>query len=220
MKQNYSTTIQLPRTFSAGEVVAVDVSASQYMEQYAENFHEWVQGVVIKMSPVSAKHDDLTGYLRELLRAYFALHPIGIVRSAPFVMRLEEVGSRREPDLQIVLGDNQKNLQDTFMDGAADIAIEVVSYGSVKIDYGEKRQEFEQGGVQEYWIIDPLRKSCTFYRLTDEGYYHAMQNTEDKAYQTPLLPHFQLDTPTLWQETMPKLNEVWNAVQAMFPEDP
>ena len=43
------------------------------------------------------------------------------------------------------------------MNGAADICIEVISPESVIRDRGEKFEEYERGGVGEYWIFDYLR---------------------------------------------------------------
>lgn len=212
-EQANTTSITIPRHFPTGEIVALNVDAETYMRDYAASFHEWVEGVVIKMSPVSSQHDDLSGYLRELFRAYFALKPIGIVKSAPFVMKLE---SRREPDLQIILSDNQDRLTDTFTNGAADICIEIVSPGSVTTDYGEKLKEYEAGGVREYWIIDPMRESTTFYRLDDKRTYQAV--SVDNAYTTPLLPKFSLHLPTLWQDELPDIITVVQSVQAMLKD--
>jgi hypothetical protein len=43
--------IEIPTTLPTGEIVAVSISAEEYMEQYAETHHDWVQGVVLRMSP-------------------------------------------------------------------------------------------------------------------------------------------------------------------------
>jgi Uma2 family endonuclease len=208
-------TLQLPQSLTAGEIVAVGVSEDEYMETYAETHHEWVRGVVIKMSPVRLVHDEIVTYLRDLLRAYLsAVGVSGRVVSDPFVMRLAQ--SRRQPDLQVILGENQNNLQDTYMDGPADICVEVVSPGSVGIDYGEKLEEYEAGGVREYWIIDPQRRRGSFNRLNDETLYADVSPKADAVYTTPLLPQLQLHVPTLWQDDLPDYGEVWQAVQVML----
>lgn len=215
MTDQTTITLQLPRSLTAGEIVAVGISEAEYMKSYAETHHEWVEGVVIKMSPVRLDHDEIVTYLRDLLRAYLsATKTDSRVLSDPFVMRLPK--SNRQPDLQVVLGDNQTNLQETYMDGPADICIEVVSPGSVRIDYGEKLEEYERGGVKEYWIIDPQRKRCLFHRLSDENLYADAPIGGNRDYLTPLLPEFKLHVPTLWQETLPDYGQVWQMVQAMI----
>lgn len=200
----------------SGELVAVGVSAEEYMTRYAHDFYEWVGGVVIKMPPVTDKHDDLTRYLRDVLDAYLSLNPIGVTRAAPFVMRLDAVPSRREPDLQLILNNSGGELTPTAMIGAADICIEVVSDESISRDYGDKFHEYEKGGVHEYWIVDGIRQEAHFYRLNEQGMYKSQALDADGNYTTPLLPKLKLHVPTLWAEPLPDILRVVAAVQAMM----
>jgi Uma2 family endonuclease len=117
-----------------GKIVVSGVSEDDYMEYYAEQHHEWVRKYVIKKAPITLTHYELTQYLRDFLIIYFVFKRAEItakVVGSPFVMRLAEVEARREPDLQVILGANLANLKETYMDGAADICIEVVSPGTL-----------------------------------------------------------------------------------------
>lgn len=208
-------TILVGEALPTGEIIAVDVSGENFMRDY-EGHYEWVKGYVIKMSPVTAKHDDTTIYFRDVFRTYFVLRPIGIVRGDPFVQRIDSVNSRRQPDLQIILNTNPGQLTETAMIGPADICIEVVSSGSVKIDYGEKFEEYEKGGVQEYWLFDPLRQHASFYRLQPHGVYQAFSPDENGDYESPLLPGLKIHVPTLWQDELPDILEIVAWVQKML----
>ncbi|MBI5960386.1 MAG: Uma2 family endonuclease [Chloroflexi bacterium] len=205
-----------PVDLSAETIVARDVPVEQYLAQYAETFHEWVEGVVIKMSPVSIRHDLLTAYFRHLLDIYFELNPIGCVVGQPFVMRMDTLERVREPDLQIILNDNPGQLTPTAMIGPADLCIEVVSPESVERDYGQKFREYEAAGVREYWIIDPVRQRCDLNRLTDARVYAELEPDDSGHYHTPLLPRLALHVPTLWQDQLPSVSETLRAVQAMM----
>lgn len=198
-----------------GEVIATNISEEDYMRDYAHDYCEWVKGDVIKMPPILLRHNHLTDYLRELLKTYFAIKSIGKVISAPFVMRTEV--SRREPDLQVILNDNLGTLTDTYMDGAADICIEVVSPSNAATDYGDKFTEYEAGGVKEYWIIDSMREECRFHRLNEDKLYKQILPV-DNVYTTPLLPQFKLHVPTLWQDELPNIFSVAEMVKAMLGE--
>lgn len=197
-------------------IVATGVSEDEYMEKYAADFCEWVDGVVIKMSPVTSDHDDLTTYLRGLLNAYFALRPIGFTKGAPFVMRAVEGKSRREPDIQVILNENRLKFTETAMLGPADICIEVASTGTRATDEVTKFNEYEQGGVKEYWTFDRHRREARFYRLNEDGVYLAYREDEGGNYATPLLPGFKLHVPTLWQSTLPNIVETVTLVQEML----
>jgi len=195
--------------------ISTHVSEAAYLEGYAAQFYEWVDGAVIPMSPVHERHDALTRYLATLLDTYFELRPIGVIRQAPFVMRLAHVPSNREPDIQIILNTNHANLTETYTNGPADIVIEVVSPESVERDHGTKFAEYEQGGVPEYWIIDPLRREGRFYRRDADGVY--IPQTADSHYQTPALPDFKLHLSTLWEDNLPKPSAIVQAVRQMLP---
>lgn len=203
--------------FNGGEVVATDVSLELYMQKYAADHCEYVEGVVIKISPASRLHNRHVYFLFALLDIYFGLRPIGEVIGQPFVMHLPEFPNRRrEPDLLIVLNENPHELTETFMNGPADICIEVVSKESSARDHGIKFNEYETGGVSEYWLIDPLRKDYRFYRRDDEGLYHPVPLNETGEYLTPLLPDFRLHVPILWKDPLPTISDAMGLVERML----
>jgi Uma2 family endonuclease len=202
-----------------GDIVAVDVSLEDYMAHYAADHCEWVEGVVIRVSPSHYKHMKLIYFLYQLLDTYFALRPIGQIVGQPFVLRLPEFPNRRrEPDLIVLLNTNPNELKNTYMDGPADIVIEVVSEESVDRDHGTKFEEYEKGGVPEYWIVDPIHEETRFYRLHVDGRYRRQTEDEHGDYQTPALPDLKLHVPTLWQNDLPGPAATARAVAEMLGE--
>lgn len=63
-------------------------------------------------------------------------------------------------------------------------------------DYDEKRIEYRDAGVQEYWNIDRFRRSMTVYRWRGRRWAKQTIGEED-TYRTPLLPGFDLPLATL-----------------------
>src|SRR5262245_58748791 len=113
---------------SAGEqIVATGVTFEEYLAQYAGDFCEYIEGTVSKMNPVSLRHDSLVFYVRVLLEIYFVHKPIGRVVGAPVAMSLSTSARGREPDLQVILSEHIDRISLTYVDGPADICIEVVS---------------------------------------------------------------------------------------------
>jgi Uma2 family endonuclease len=200
----------------SGEIIVTGVSFEEYMAKYAGDFCELVGDKVIKMSPIHERHDELSRDLAMVFGAYFALKPIGEIRSAPFVMRALPELPTREPDIQVILKTNPTQPKPIIMDGAADICIELVSLGSENVDRGHKFVEYEKGRINVYWIIDHLRKEALFYRLNEEGVYIPQYADSDGNYRPPLLPGFVLHVPTLWQSPLPDLFAVAEAVKAML----
>jgi Uma2 family endonuclease len=197
-------------------IVASDVSFEAYLEHYSADFCEWVDGKVVQNSAVDEKHNNLSLYLTVVVETFLELRPIGTIRRSAFVMKLANINVSREPDLQVILNSNLGTLRPTFMDGAADICIEIVSPESVKRDHGEKFEEYEKGGVPEYWIIDAIRREARFYRLNEDGVYIRQAEDAEGNYRTPNLPGLIIHVPTLWQEHLPDPIAVSQAVQDML----
>jgi len=52
--------------------------------------------------------------------------------------------------------------------GAPDLIIEIVSPGNPADDYIRKLYYYENYGVREYWIVDPMRKLITVNYFEDD----------------------------------------------------
>lgn len=202
---------------SSEEILATEVPFEEYLTQFAGQHCEWEGGTVIKMSPISLQHNALLDYMYTLLAAYFELRPIGRVFHEPFTMRLPLLNKAREPDLFVALKTNPSILTSTYLDGPADICIDVVSPESVERDHGKKFQEYEKAVVKEYWILDPIHKESRFYRLGGDGGVYVRQETDEFGYyRTPLLPGLVLHIPTLWQDKLPGPIATVRAVEEML----
>ena len=206
---------QTDTRLTADNAVASAMNFDEYLENYAHNFYELEAGSLVNMSPIHEDHDQLSRYLAHLFDAYFELRPIGKIRQAPFVMKISDQAGR-EPDLQIILNANTSNLTPTYMGSAADIVIEIVSPESVARDHGQKFEEYEKAGVQEYWILDPIRKEARFYHLNEDGVYVRQETDNQGYYRTALLPSLTLHVPTLWQEKLPGPSVIVRSVEEML----
>jgi Uma2 family endonuclease len=167
-----------------------------------DTWAEWVDGRVVMVSPASRRHQDLADFLTSILRIYVESRGLGLVLSAPFLMRLPNIPSGREPDLLFVAAAHKDRLKETYLDGPADLVVEIVSPESRLRDRGEKFAEYELGGVREYWIIDPDLRRADFYRLDSEGRYRLVE-PEAGRYQAAVVRGFWLLVEWLWQEPLP-----------------
>lgn len=160
---------------------------------------EWVDGRVVMASPASRRHQELVGFLTSILRSFVDSRRLGVVLSAPFQMKLEQ---GREPDLLFLAQEHVDRLQETYLDGPADLAIEIVSRESVARDRGDKFYEYEAGGVPEYWLIDSERQWAEFYRR-EGGHYRPAFSDEQGVYRSTVVHDFWLRVEWLWQDPLP-----------------
>jgi Uma2 family endonuclease len=176
-------------------------------EEWLDHEHEgglteWVDGEVIVHMPTKDEHQRVVDFLNRLMGLFVRLTKLGMVRSAPFAMRLVPKGPGREPDLFFLAAANSERLTRRQLTGAADLVVEVVSDDSVTRDRDEKFYEYQTGGVREYWIIDPRpgRLRADFFVLDEQGRYQPVPLPPDNTYRSAVLPGFWLKTDWLWQQ--------------------
>ena len=176
-----------------------------------DTWAEWVNGEVIMLSPASDRHQDLMGFLGAVLRHFVEARHTGVVRTPPFQMKTGPDLPGREPDVLFIAREHLGRLKDTYVDGPADLVVEIISRDSRARDRGEKFYEYEQGGVREYWLIDSQRKQAEFYRLGPDGIYQLVPIGNDGIYRSTVLEGLWLRVEWLWQEPLPLLMSVLQA---------
>ncbi len=182
------------------------MSYEEFLAWADEGAHvEWVDGEVVFMSPVSTEHQLLAAFLAALLQFFVEANKLGLVLTAPFQMKLAVRPSGREPDVIFIARERRADLKQAYLDGPADLAIEVISPDSRARDRGDKYYEYEQAGVREYWLLDPIRKQAEFYRLGSDGLYSVVAIGEDAIFCSVVLEGLWLKVDWLWQEPLPPL---------------
>jgi Uma2 family endonuclease len=173
-----------------------------------DTWAEWVDGEVIVLTPASRRHQDLTSFLAALLRIFVEVHQLGMVLFAPFQMKIGPDLSGREPDILFIAREHLNRLHNVYVDGPADLVVEIISRDSRARDRGEKFYEYEQGGVREYWLLDYLRRQAEFYQLGPDGIYHVVPVDAEGTYHSAVLEGLWLKEAWLWQEPLPPLMSV------------
>ena len=127
-------------------------------------------GRVVELSDGNVEFSDppTCVHQRILLRLSVALHTfvtarkLGEVCFGPLPVELWS-GKIREPDLMFVSTAHASRIG-VYL-GVPDLAVEILSPGSVYKDREVKRKEYAQAGVAEYWIIDPEARTVDIYEV-------------------------------------------------------
>jgi Uma2 family endonuclease len=193
--QSSSTVTLLPR-----------MSYEEFLDWCDEDtLAEWVDGQVVMTSPASLHHQVVADFLVQTLGIYVQEQQLGRIISAPFQMKLSVPRSGREPDVLFITQEHLGRLKNTYLDGPADLAVEVVSPESRKRDREEKLAEYEIGGVREYWIIDPEQQRVDYYVLATDGRYERRRADTQGVYPSEVVSGFWLKEEWLWQEPPPNV---------------
>lgn len=174
---------------------------------------EWVDGELLMTSPASDRHQDLVRFFTSVLSVYVETHQLGVIRPAPFQMKLARTG--REPDLFFVANAHLDRFRPSYLDGPADVVVEIISLESLERDRGAKFVEYESAGVPEYWLIDPLHRWVECYQLNAEGQYETVFAGREGRYASAQLPGFWLRIEWLWQVPLPPILTILRELQVL-----
>lgn len=188
------------RVFNTNQIVPQRMTWEEYLRFGEENtLAEWIDGRVIVLFSGSTKHQDIVSFLDRVIGFYIEKYNLGRLFFAPYAMKLSKLRRGREPDLLFISREREHLITKTYLNGAADLVVEVVSPESVERDSVQKFAEYEAAGIPEYWLINYANEIATFYQLDEKGQYQAAETTEG-VFQSTVLPGFFIRESWLWQE--------------------
>lgn len=134
-----------------------------YQEEHRE---ELIGGKVVMMSPASAGHTYVADNILMIFKQYLKGK-----KCIPFgdglLVHLTDK-DKFVPDMMVVC--DRDKIKRTYIDGAPDLVVEVLSPGTAKNDKGYKKRVYESSGVPEYWLVNPADKSIEVYLLENGRY--------------------------------------------------
>lgn len=137
--------------------------------------YELIDGVAYAMAPAPARiHQEVLLELARQVANALADHPCRAF-IAPFDVRLpkgneadDEIDTVVQPDLSVVC--DPAKLDACGCRGAPDWIVEVLSPATAGHDHILKRALYERAGVNEYWLLHPVDRIVTIYRLESGRY--------------------------------------------------
>jgi Uma2 family endonuclease len=138
-----------------------------WLTDHTNRYVEFTDGYVEVLPMPTRKHQGI------LLFLVFAFHahivPLGgKVYFSPLRLRIRE-GKYREPDLLLLRSAGDPRGGNRYWLGA-DLTLEVVSEDCPDRDLVDKRADYAEAGVPEYWIVNPLAQTITVLRLQGKTY--------------------------------------------------
>ncbi len=202
------------------EMVTTPTSEKISFEEYlnyddgTNKRYELVDGILIEMPPASFLHSDIIDFIADCFKAIARQHkldssvplrsPQGLAdeRIPRIKVKTGDVGVRtgmnssRIPDISVIDGrvwksyrrDKSAVIEDGLM-----LAVEVVSPGAEQVerDYTDKASEYQEIGIPEYWIVDPVEQKITVLVL-DKGSYTKTVFTGRSAICSPTFPQLKV----------------------------
>lgn len=128
------------------------------------NRYETIAGELFVTPAPSLRHQTVLGRLYLLLGPYVERHKLGHLWFAPLDVVFGPL-TLVEPDL-VFVGRTRAPalLTERDVQGAPDLAVEVISPSSARTDRGRKRALYQETGVAEYWVVDMDQRRIEVWR--------------------------------------------------------
>lgn len=194
-------------------------SFDEFIDWYPENSpvrYELYDGVIIEMPKPKGKHSDLTGFLIEQLLIIIREMGKGGIWTIPRESIVKPAGDKSgyEPDIivlnQEVIAAESRWESESIIQNADSVKliVEVVST-NWRDDYYNKFRDYEEMGIQEYWIVDyaalgarkfvgnPKQPTFLVCNLID-GEYQMTTFTGNTPIFSPTFPQFKLSASQIF----------------------
>jgi Uma2 family endonuclease len=178
-------------------------SYADYLKWRFEESVELIKGKVIRMSPApTTSHQRVSLNLTLEFGNYLKGSSCSVFAS-PFDVRLirkeddTQIKTVVQPDLCIIC-DAQK-IDEKGCYGAPDLIVEILSPATSKKDVKDKYELYQEAGVLEYWVIDPIAKLVDVFFLKEEKYTLVKKYVSDEMVPVHILPGFSVDLKEVFE---------------------
>ncbi|MBN1966205.1 MAG: Uma2 family endonuclease [Anaerolineae bacterium] len=135
----------------------------EQLPDHVTRYEIWDGELIVTPAP-TLSHQTLSKRLVRILVLHDPEEAIGAYFYAPMdVILLER--TTVQPDVFWIAKANEGIIQPKHIIGAPDLCIEVISPSTEYADRERKFGYYRDGGVREYWLVDPAAQTLTVYAL-------------------------------------------------------
>jgi Uma2 family endonuclease len=162
--------------------------------------YEVVNGELIDVGNSGALHGYVCSILMILLGGYIRIHKLGAMFDSSTAFKMKN-GNKRSPDISFFAKERLQGLTELpsgFLEGAPDLAVEVLSPGNTVEEIDEKIAEYFENGARLVWVISPTQHYILVYRSTQEP--DRLLKSADSLDGEDVVPGFTLPVADLFQK--------------------
>ncbi len=177
---------------------------ADYLTWQFSEMVELIKGKIVRMSPAPAsKHQRISGNLQHFLSNFLWKKECQLF-DAPFDVRFVKAKDEKtittviQPDLCVIC--DPAKIDERGCLGAPDFIIEILSPSTRDKDVHEKFDLYEEYGVREYWIVDPLNAIIDVFVLENKKYRLVRKFTSSDKVQVNTLPGLEIDLKEVFED--------------------
>ncbi|MGB8691697.1 MAG: Uma2 family endonuclease [Microcoleus sp.] len=162
--------------------------------------YEIVNGELIDMGNSGAKHGYVCSILMILLGGYVHIQKLGAMFDSSTAFKMKS-GNKRSPDVSFMAKERLQGLDDLpdgFLEGAPDLAVEILSPSNTVAEIHDKLVEYFENGSRLVWVIHPKEQYVLVYRSSQEP--DRLLKSADSLDGEEIVPGFTLPVAELFQK--------------------
>ncbi|MBI5679117.1 MAG: Uma2 family endonuclease [Planctomycetes bacterium] len=157
-----------------------------YLTMSDDKRYELIGGELMMVPSPVPYHQWISKNIEYEIERFVREKKLGRVFDAPCDVYLDEENVV-QPDILFVSEERTHIIGKTHIQGAPDLAVEILSESSAYTDLMKKKRLYARFGVKEYWIVDPDGKTIELHCL-EEGVFVLFKSfSENDEPESPLL---------------------------------
>lgn len=153
---------------------------------------ELIEGELVMTPSPKTDHQRISGELLFRIMKLVKENDLGMVFAAPFDVYVDET-TVVQPDILFIAKDRLNIIGQDNVQGAPDLAVEILSESSAYRDTIQKKMLYARFGVKEYWIVAPKEAMIEVYSLKNDEYSLSGTYRKQHAIESRVLPGFRVE---------------------------
>jgi len=161
--------------------------------------YEIVNGELVDMGSSGALHGYLCSTLMIFLGEYVRSQKLGVLLDSSTAFKMKN-GNRRSPDIAFFSKERLQGMTQLptgFLEGAPDLAVEILSPGNTVAEMEGKIEEYFANSSRLVWVISPTQRYILVYHSAQEP--ERLLKMNDTLDGEMVIPGFKLPVSDLFQ---------------------
>ncbi|NJN88142.1 MAG: Uma2 family endonuclease [Leptolyngbyaceae cyanobacterium SL_7_1] len=162
--------------------------------------YEIVNGDLIDMGNSGALHGNIAIVLSSALFGVVSAQKLGALFDSSTAFKMKS-GNKRSPDISFFAKERLQGMTELptgFLEGAPDLAIEILSPGNTVEEIDDKITEYFENGARLVWVISPTQHYVLIYRCAQEP--DRLLKSADSLDGEEVIPGFTVPVANLFQK--------------------
>jgi Uma2 family endonuclease len=162
--------------------------------------YEIVNGELVDIGNSGVLHGCVCSLLLGALISYVLPKQLGVILDSSTAFKMKN-GNKRSPDITFFAKERLQGMTELptgFLEGAPDLAVEVLSPGNTVEEIHDKLVEYFENGTRLAWVIHPSEKYVLVYRSAQEP--DRLLKSVDSLDGEDVIPGFTLPVADLFQK--------------------